>query len=57
MEHGTKQNAAAWAKVYQTSSFGNRYPTDGLVSLYYHFIKKDLENYATHATKHQFDYA
>lgn len=29
MEHGTKQNAAAWAKVYQTSSFGNRYPTDG----------------------------
>lgn len=44
MDHGTKQNAAAWAKVYQTSSFGNRYPTDGLVSLYYHFIKKDLEN-------------
>lgn len=40
MEQGTQSNSKAWAKVYETTNFGNRYPTDGLVSLYYHFIKE-----------------
>lgn len=42
MELGTSQNAAAWTEVYQRTSFGNHYPTDGLVSLYHHFIKPEL---------------
>lgn len=46
MENGTRQNATAWTEVYQRTSFGNRYPTDGLVSLYYHFIKPELPNQA-----------
>lgn len=39
---GTKRNSQAWEKVYQTTDFGNTYPTDGLVSLYYHFIRRQL---------------
>ena len=34
----TRENSKAWSKVYETTDFGNKYPTDGLVSLYYHFI-------------------
>ncbi len=43
MENGTRQNSRAWEKVYQTTDFGNTYPTDGLVSLYYHFIRQQLK--------------
>ncbi|MDE7313408.1 MAG: class I SAM-dependent methyltransferase [Eubacterium sp.] len=42
MENGTRQNAKAWTEVYKTTSFGNNYPTDCLVSLYHHFIKQEL---------------
>ena len=42
MESGTKNNSLAWSKIYQTTSFGNKYPTDGLVSLYYHFMKNEV---------------
>ncbi len=42
MDSATKQNAQAWEEVYHTTEFGNRYPTDGLVSLYHHFIKQEL---------------
>jgi SAM-dependent methyltransferase len=38
----TTENSKAWSKVYETTDFGNKYPTDGLVSLYYHFIKERL---------------
>ena len=43
MEHGTRKNSLAWEKVYKTTNFGNRYPTDGLVSLYHHFVKDKME--------------
>lgn len=43
MRKETKENGKAWARVYEKTDFGNRYPTDGLVSLYYHFIKEHLE--------------
>lgn len=44
MEQGTKNNSKVWEQVYETTNFGNRYPTDGLVSLYHHFIKDKLSN-------------
>lgn len=43
MEEGTKRNSRAWSEVYRTTAFGNAYPTDGLVSIYHHFIKKELK--------------
>jgi 2-polyprenyl-3-methyl-5-hydroxy-6-metoxy-1,4-benzoquinol methylase len=43
MENGTRKNSLAWEKVYKTTNFGNRYPTDGLVSLYHHFVKDKME--------------
>ncbi len=42
MEEGTKRNSRAWSEVYRTTAFGNAYPSDGLVSIYHHFIKKEL---------------
>ena len=44
MEQGTKNNSKAWEKVYESTNFGNQYPTDGLVSLYHHFMKERLSN-------------
>ena len=43
MEEGTKRNSRAWSEVYRTTAFGNAYPSDGLVSIYHHFIKKELK--------------
>ncbi len=43
MEEGTKKNSRAWSEIYRTTAFGNAYPTDGLVSIYHHFIKKELK--------------
>lgn len=43
MESGTKKNSLAWSKVYEETGFGNKYPTDGLVSLYHHFMKPELK--------------
>lgn len=42
MEWTTSQNAQAWEEVYRTTEFGNQYPTDGLISLYHHFMKQEL---------------
>lgn len=50
MEEGTKRNSRAWSEVYRTTAFGNAYPTDGLVSIYHHFIKKELTG-AAHPLK------
>lgn len=38
----TTENSKAWSKVYETTDFGNKYPTNGLVSLYFHFMKERL---------------
>ncbi|MCI9173536.1 MAG: class I SAM-dependent methyltransferase [Lachnospiraceae bacterium] len=50
MEEGTKRNSRAWSEVYRTTAFGNAYPSDGLVSIYHHFIKKGLRG-AAHPPK------
>lgn len=42
MEDGTRLNSQAWEKIYNVTAFGNRYLADGLVSLYYHFIRQNL---------------
>lgn len=42
MEKVIRENEKAWQMTYETSSFGNKYPSSYLVSLFHRVIKKNL---------------